>query len=182
MYCIIVIIVLYVLYLIISGYITGNNRNNIVLDIACHNISTLLSHVMQKYFISNPSVLSERQLRARQLLDRFNFNNISTISRYNFGNETAITINKRVIRICLENRVYPHKIYNINSIMFVLLHELSHIATDTLNHDIKFWSTFKFLLQESAACKIYIPIDYSKYPEIYCNTTISYNPLYDIRL
>jgi hypothetical protein len=67
-----------------------------------------------------------------------------------------------------------------NTLLFVALHELSHIATKSIGHKSEFWENFKFLLQEAKAAGIYNPIDYKKKPQEYCGMKIRDNPYYDI--
>jgi len=67
-----------------------------------------------------------------------------------------------------------------NTLLFVSLHELSHIATKSIGHKSEFWDNFKFLLQESEAAGIYNPVDYKKKPQEYCGMKIRDNPYYDI--
>ena len=67
-----------------------------------------------------------------------------------------------------------------NTLLFVALHELSHIATKSIGHKSEFWENFKFVLQEAKAAGIYNPIDYKKKPQEYCGMKIRDNPYYDI--
>ena len=67
-----------------------------------------------------------------------------------------------------------------NTLMFVALHELSHLATKTIGHDETFWKNFKFILQESEKIGIYKPINYKSTATSYCGTTIRDNPYYDV--
>ena len=62
--------------------------------------------------------------------------------------------------------------------MFVAIHELSHIATESIGHTTEFWKNFKFLLKESVDIKIYKPEDYNKTPREYCGMSIKDNPYY----
>lgn len=66
-----------------------------------------------------------------------------------------------------------------NTLMFVALHELSHIANESVGHDENYWQTFKTILQHAKAAGVYDPIDYKKYPKNYCGMTINDNPYYD---
>lgn len=67
-----------------------------------------------------------------------------------------------------------------NTLMFVALHELSHLATETIGHDERFWKNFKFILQESEKIGIYEPVDYKDTNTSYCGTTITDNPYFDM--
>ena len=73
------------------------------------------------------------------------------------------------------------KLIDINTLMFVALHELSHIATKSVGHTDEFWSNFKFILEESVAIRIYSPEDYKNNETSYCGMDINDNPLYDYK-
>ena len=66
-----------------------------------------------------------------------------------------------------------------NTLMFVTLHELSHVATKSIGHKSEFWENFKFLLQEAKVAGIHDPVDYKKAPQEYCGMKIHDNPYYD---
>ena len=66
-----------------------------------------------------------------------------------------------------------------NTLMFVAIHELSHIATKSIGHKSEFWENFKFLLENAKEAGIHIPEDYKKKPKEYCGMSISDNPYYD---
>jgi hypothetical protein len=66
-----------------------------------------------------------------------------------------------------------------NTLTFVAIHELSHIATKSIGHKSEFWENFKFLLQEAKEAGIHNPVDYKKSPQEYCGMKIHDNPYYD---
>lgn len=148
-------------------------------------LSKFFIHLSNKYFIqaapqtTGVTALPIYKRSMEFLLDRFNFDNLYELSSYNLSNDTAYTLYKKYIYICLNNKVYPNNIYNINTVLFVLLHELAHLSNNSWDHPDEFWKLFKFYLYEAACCGIYIPINYKIKPEQYCNTCIRYNPLYD---
>ena len=71
------------------------------------------------------------------------------------------------------------KLIDANTLMFVALHELSHICTKQIGHTPQYWKNFKFVLENAVNMGIYDPIDYKKNPQNYCGMTISDNPYYD---
>jgi hypothetical protein len=73
----------------------------------------------------------------------------------------------------------PNKLIDLNTLMFVALHELSHIATVSIGHTPEYWNTFKFILENAVEYGLYNPIDYKKNPTGYCGMTIADNPYYD---
>lgn len=66
-----------------------------------------------------------------------------------------------------------------STLMFVAIHELSHIATKSIGHKSEFWENFKFLLENAKTAGIHSPVDYKKSPQEYCGMKIHDNPFYD---
>jgi hypothetical protein len=94
---------------------------------------------------------------------------------------TAYSENKgEKLAFCLNTTKKGDKLIDINTLMFVALHELSHIMTKSEGHKQIFWQHFKFLLTEAKEINIYTPVDYKKNPEPYCGMKITDNPLYDL--
>lgn len=101
--------------------------------------------------------------------------------RYNPSNfvegRKSFTVRKgKKISLCLRDN--EGNLYDRNLLMFVLLHELSHVAINSKNHTEEFWNTFKLILREASSYGIYQPTDYSKNPTMYCGIRIKYNPFY----
>jgi len=66
-----------------------------------------------------------------------------------------------------------------NTLLFVAIHELSHIMTKSIGHKSEFWENFKFLLENAKEAGIHNPVDYKKKPTEYCSMKIHDNPYYD---
>jgi hypothetical protein len=177
-YVLLIVLILWLYACYVSKYV---RRHDVVLNVISYKLDIFFSCLMTRHFDNPIGIPTYHEERLMQLMNKFKSYNLEELSIHPTG-ETAYTVNKNVVKICLENKVYPHRIYNINSIMFVLLHELTHIANDTWHHDVHFWKLFKYVLTEAVQCGVYKPIDYAVYPERYCNTTITYNPLYDSEL
>jgi hypothetical protein len=67
-----------------------------------------------------------------------------------------------------------------HTLTFVAIHEMSHIATESIGHKSEFWDNFKFLLENAKEAGLHEPMDYKKSPQKYCGMTIHDNPYYDI--
>jgi hypothetical protein len=94
---------------------------------------------------------------------------------------TAFSENKgEKIAFCLNKKKNGSKLIDINTLTFVALHELSHVATKSIGHGQEFWQNFKWVLQNAKEAGIYSPIDYNKNPEEYCGMNINDNPYYDL--
>jgi predicted metal-dependent hydrolase len=88
---------------------------------------------------------------------------------------TSYSINKgEQIVLCLRTN---NKLMDINTMMFVILHELAHIATVSIGHTDEFWDNFKWILEESINIGIYTKQDFKKEPVEYCGMDITSSPL-----
>jgi len=94
---------------------------------------------------------------------------------FTVGHKT-FTLNFQRIAICLRKR--SGEFYDMNTLQFVMMHELSHIAALEKNHDDYFWLVFKFILHSAVELVGYTPINYAQYPFEYCNINVSHNPYF----
>ena len=94
---------------------------------------------------------------------------------------TAYSENKgEKIAFCLDkNKNGKGGLIDLNTLMFVAIHELAHVASESIGHTDEFWRNFKFLLQEAEKINIYVPEDYKKEPKEYCGMDITDNPYFD---
>lgn len=94
---------------------------------------------------------------------------------------TAYSENKgEKIAFCLNKVKHNNNdLIDENTLTFVAIHELSHVATQSIGHKSEFWSNFKFLLEEAKEAGIYSPKDYKSSPQEYCGMKITDNPYYD---
>jgi len=94
---------------------------------------------------------------------------------------TAYSENKgEKIAFCLNKKKDDNNnLIDENTLTFVALHELAHVATQSIGHKSEFWENFKFLLIEASEAGLYIPHNYKKAPQEYCGMKIADNPYYD---
>lgn len=114
--------------------------------------------------------------RVNVLVQRFRPENIceNDIS----ASSTSYSENKgdRIV-ICLRDKSPPHSLVDINTIMFVVLHEMAHLMTTTVGHTPEFWSNFRRILHDASSIQIYTPVNYARSPVSYCGMTITDSPL-----
>jgi hypothetical protein len=143
--------------------------------------ANLLADVTQK-MKDTVSFLKEKKPddpRTTRLVEGFNPKKIS--ETLPTSELTAYSENKgEKLAFCLNQSKNGTKLIDINTLTFVALHELSHIATESVGHKQEFWQNFKWILQNAKEAGIYSPIDYKKYPEEYCGMDINDNPYYDL--
>jgi hypothetical protein len=82
------------------------------------------------------------------------------------------------IVLCLRDKTKPpnYPCIETNTIMFVVLHEMAHLMTDSIGHTPEFWTNFKRILNDSTQLGIYTPVNYAKSPTPYCGMSITNNP------
>lgn len=94
---------------------------------------------------------------------------------------TAYSENKgEKIAFCLNTTKTGTTLIDINTLMFVALHELTHVLTTSIGHKEEFWANFKYVLENAKKAGIYQPIDYKKEPKQYCGMRITDNPFFDM--
>ena len=94
---------------------------------------------------------------------------------------TAYSENKgEKVAFCLNKQKENNEVLiDEHTLTFVAIHELSHIATESIGHKSEFWENFKFLLENAKDAGIHNPKDYKASPTPFCGMTIHDNPYYD---
>ena len=110
------------------------------------------------------------------MINNFNPNNITESDENN--KYTSYSINKgEKIVFCLRSRDKDNKLVNLNTMMFVAIHELAHLMTKSIGHTKEFWDNMRFLLKKAIDMKIYTKQDFKNNPQPYCGTQITDSPL-----
>lgn len=152
--------------------ITEDNKESAnLLSDAITRVKTLLDHLKKS---------ESQDIRTKTLLSRFNPNNITENDPQEMkSGVTSYTVNKgEKIVVCLRQR--NNNFVEINTLMYVIIHELAHICDLTSEqHDEKFWTNFEWLLEHAVNIGIYNYVDYSKDQEPYCGMNITSNVLDD---
>jgi hypothetical protein len=114
----------------------------------------------------------------RRLVKKFNPKKI--VETLPTSEYTAYSENKgQKIAFCLNKKKEDNNnLIDINTLMFVALHEMAHVASESIGHNDEFWGNFAFLIEEAKHIKIYTPIDYSKQNQEYCGMTITSSPYF----
>lgn len=114
-----------------------------------------------------------------RLKNKYNPNTLSETeesSKY-----TSYSLNKgEKIALCIRKKGESKEFIEDNTIMFVAIHELSHIMTESVGHEPEFWDNMAFLLKKANDINIYNPVDYNKNNVDYCGMEITTTP-YDFK-
>jgi len=136
-----------------------------------NRLESLCNFVLKKYQSDEKLAPSVKRLRAK-----FNPDNIqesSPDSQY-----TSYSVNKgEELHFCLRSKDDDQKLHQINTLMFVAIHELAHIMSVTLGHNKEFMTNFKFLLNNAVEVGVYKKVDYTKNNTEFCGMKITNTPL-----
>lgn len=181
---------------VISDYENHEEAALVVLE-ANKRLLRLLDHLRKKYYIGatdeecGASCAKMRSANERKnavvahLLRKFDFQAIyENRPKVGSGDRVAYSLDKgRVIKLCLRSNKNTRTIVDVNTLMFVILHEAAHVALfDAWGHPAQFWEIFKYLLTEAVAIGIYKPVDYMAKPADYCGFIIDHNPYFDANI
>jgi hypothetical protein len=137
------------------------------------NMDKVKNYYAQEEFVSDPT--------AKNLVDRYNPQSIMENSMT--STDTSYSENKgEKIVLCLRDKTNPpgYPFVDINTVMFVVLHEMAHLMTAELTtgkHTPEFWANFRRLLQDASQIGVYQPVNYSRSPVPYCGMEITDSPL-----
>lgn len=96
-------------------------------------------------------------------------NSVYTSYSVNKGEQIVFCIRSKAIT----NAIKSNNIHDINLVMYVALHEISHVACPEYDHTPLFKQIFHFICEEAINLGIYQKIDFNQTPKEYCGMTIS---------
>jgi hypothetical protein len=157
----------------------GNNKSDKFLKDSANTLATINKNVVElvDYLFKNFNNHDDKFYFIKKLKENYKPYIISEAAvdpRY-----TTYTIDKRDMHICLRTRDTNEKVYDMNILMYVVLHELAHLCNYNRNgdailgHGSEFRSIFKFLVEESIKISIYNHVNYSTEPREYCGIMIT---------
>lgn len=115
----------------------------------------------------------------KQILKNFDANPDRFTESTPDASYTSYSVNKgEKIFMCLRQRDEKENLVDDNILIFVALHEMSHIGTASIGHTKEFWNHFAWLLQKAEAINIYKYQDFAAHPVEYCGVHITDSPKY----
>lgn len=109
--------------------------------------------------------------RLRNIRERWN----GTLAEISDDTDVAYSMGKDAISVCV--RSHDGTLESENTAMYILLHELAHVATDTYGHKPEFWSNMRFLLELAEVTGTYAYQDFDAMAVTYCGRPLSGSPL-----
>ena len=135
-------------------------------------LKKLVNHMGRKY---------PNRANVKRLVEKFNPKRVyETLPTSEY---TAYSENKgEKIAFCVTKQKEGNEdLIDENTLMFVGIHELAHVASKKIGHGDEFWKNFKFLLIDAKEIGVYEPQDYKKKNVSYCGMQITDNPYFDIK-
>jgi hypothetical protein len=138
-----------------------------------NKIIQFLKHMIRTGYKDDP--------RIKNILYRYDWQKMRENSPFNLEHSTSYMEEKgKIFAFCIRDK--NATCFDENTLMFVTLHELSHLALDSWGHDRDFWKTFKWILTHAVDAGVYTPINYEKHNIDYCGLVIKDNPLFNSSL
>ncbi len=140
-------------------------------------LSNIVSNMfkLKNHLVKNKTKFSELTLYIDQLNTNLTNNTVFYETNPNI-NLTSYSVNKgEEIAMCVKSK-NTNNLHNINLLMYVAIHELSHIAcpeSGEKSHGPLFKKIFHLFLEEAVSIGIYVKHDYNKYPVEYCGMTLN---------
>ena len=106
-----------------------------------------------------------------------NFNRNAVVESSPGNKYTSYSINKgEKLVFCLRSKE-DDSLVDLNTMMFVAIHELAHLMSESIGHTKEFWDNMKFLLERGIEINVYTKQDFNTHPKEYCGTQITDTPL-----
>lgn len=118
------------------------------------------------------SYMKEKNLPDQEIANRLYHRWRKCKLRETSSNESsaAYTVNKgEEMRICIRS---DGELENPNTSMFVILHELGHMASVSFGHNSEFRENFSYLVHLASALGLYHPENFTNSPTSYCGSVV----------
>jgi hypothetical protein len=136
----------------------------LLLFIICGFIVFLIIMQVEEFNLKHDPMLKKLRKKIEPLFkgDNYYTGLLSPLNKRDILNEITLyrgdksyTINKQKVFLCLkdENDEY----YDMNMLIYVLLHEISHVICDEVGHTEKFAKIFEELLEKAEEMQVYNP-------------------------
>ena len=128
-----------------------------------------------KKFVDEASKTFAGDPRLRRIQEQWD----GTIGEVPSDDEVAYSLSKDSIALCVRNK--DGVLESVNGCMFVLIHELAHIATPEYGHTPLFWENMKVLLEMAERLNYYSDTDKTS-SETFCGHPLGVSPIKCVRM
>ena len=161
---------------LISVKSTNDNRQYIVRDLpnaidAANKLSSINGKIL--LLINHLDESKESVIRLKN-----NYKPESLSENTKDSIHTSYSLNKgEKISLCLREKSDDILFEDDNTIIFVVIHELAHLMSESIGHTKEFWDNMNYLLKEAIQIGIYQRVNYKEQPIDYCGMEINNTPL-----
>jgi len=124
---------------------------------------------LAKYTEFKPYILQLKDKIQNVVVKESDANTVYTSYTINKGEQIIFCIRSKSISTILNST----DIHDLNLIMYVALHEISHVACPEYNHTPLFKKIFRFFCEEAIEMGIYKKIEFNISPKEYCGMKIN---------
>lgn len=155
---------------------TIDNRNyEVQIKEDAQEAANLIAQIREKLIIVTDHLIKSYPDEDRTMRLKKNFKPDNIKEGIDNPNYTSYSVNKgEQIVLCLRSH---NKLMDLNTMMFVVLHELAHICTLSLGHTTEFWDNFKWILEEAINIGVYKKQEFKLKNVEYCGMKITDSPL-----
>jgi hypothetical protein len=156
----------------IDGY-TIRSPNDIE---SVRRLKKLSAITLQLFDVIRASNVHKKHKGCMTLLKRFKCPNSKCDIKereYKHGNQAAYTVNKKHIGMCM---THNGKHEDINTMVYVYIHELAHVMSTSLDHGTEFWDNFEYILSIADKAGLYKYQPFHENNGSYCGHSIKYTP------
>ena len=130
-------------------------------------------YILKNYFVDNKKQFPDYEEYINQLAINFNENRTVIYETDPSSDLTSYSVNKgEELSFCLRSKK-TNELHDINLMMYVAIHEMSHMACPEIGHGDLFKKIFRKFTQEAINIGIYKKINYALIPHEYCGMILS---------
>ena len=129
--------------------------------------------LLKNHLVENINKYPDIAQYIEQLNGNFNENRTAVYETDPKTKLTSYSVNKgEELSFCLTSKK-TNDLHDVNLLMYVAIHELSHIACPEIGHGTLFKKIFKKFIDVSVELNIYTKVDYNQYPVEYCGMNLN---------
>jgi len=130
-------------------------------------------YILRDHLYKNINDYPEYKQYIIQLYNNFNKLRTSIYETDPLSNLTSYSVNKgEELSICLQDKE-TKKLYDLNLLMYVVIHEMSHFACPEIGHGDLFQKIFNKFISIAITINLYNKIDFANNPINYCGLILN---------
>lgn len=128
--------------------------------------------ILFKTYLDHPPVERLRMFDANNIVETQTGTDM-TAFMVNKGEQLSLCLHSKHSRNADKEDAGSNFHYNMNLLLYVVIHEMAHVMSKSIGHTNEFYDNFRFLLRVAIKENVYTPVDYMKNPTDYCGVIIN---------